>query len=253
MTSPTQTTVQSNQPEIYVANVGNSPKEFIRHIVYGDGHCGYTAFGIDREEAATLLQNDIKSISKIIQLLVEQALLTAEFYTYLCDKKIVIDSTHPEITDGALLKQFAAKLDIQKAYINYDVRDKKIDSGYTHPKILQALAHIRGIDLYIWTLGENNSLVPHRVGDEDYSVYCSPKADERIDLLFDMGNHFDRLEECTSYRTDNRTQRDPALPKAEPTASSTPATSSPPVVSTTSVIATVDSTGPETWMKKLQQ
>ena len=47
----------------------------------------------------------------------------------------------------------------------------------------------------MWTLGEDNRLMPHRrLGHYDYSAYKPPEAKKRIDLLYINGNHFERIE-----------------------------------------------------------
>jgi len=91
------------------------------------------------------------------------------------------------------LQRHASDLVIINGYINYDMCDKKIDAGWSHPCVLQALAHLRQIELYIWQKNSEGQLVPH----EHYPHYRSansPLNSERTDLLFINGNHFERLE-----------------------------------------------------------
>ncbi len=161
---------------------------YIRHKVLGDGNCGYTALGITREEAAKLLLNESLNIRDIIKIPVRQALVTKDFYQYLVDNSIT-NLGHDE-----LVAEIEVNIDVINAYIHYDVALRRIDSGYSHPAVLQALAHIKNIELHIWQLGKNNVLVQHTVYDENYAVYTPPQVDSRVDLLFVNGNHFDRLE-----------------------------------------------------------
>lgn len=62
---------------------------------------------------------------------------------------------------------------IQSAYIEYDVRHRRIDAGYSHPAVLQALAHIQHVEIHMWRLGENDVLVPHNTNEGNYAVYST--------------------------------------------------------------------------------
>ena len=61
---------------------------------------------------------------------------------------------------------------------------------------MQALAHIKGIELNIWRLEGDNQLVPHRKeGHYDYANYTPPtRHGNRVNLLFTDRNHFEQLE-----------------------------------------------------------
>ena len=92
------------------------------------------------------------------------------------------------------------------AYVQYDVKEKQIDSGWAHPAILQALAQLCGIELYIWRLNKENTLIPHKANEEDYSVYTPEGVEitQRTNLLFVNNNHFERIEfiEKSDKKTD---------------------------------------------------
>lgn len=174
--------------------VGNEGQGYVRHSVLGDGDCGYTALGITRQDATQLLLNNIRNISNLIRIPVRSALITKEFYQYLANQNI-INVTHNQLLENeALLTRYESDLAVQSAYIQYDVRDRRIDAGYSHPAVLQALAHIQHIELHMWRLGGDNVLLPHIVHEENYAAYIPPRVDSRVDLLFVNGNHFDRLE-----------------------------------------------------------
>ncbi len=174
--------------------VANQGQGYVREKVLGDGDCGYTAFGVERDNAIPLLLDHVSEISHLIQIPVRHALLTGEFYQYLFDKEIITIGQEALWGNQELLAQYSNDLAVQKAYINYDVRDKRIDAGYSHPAVLQALAHIQHIELHIWRLGNDNVLVPHVVHEENYATYMPTQVTQRIDLLFVNGNHFDRLK-----------------------------------------------------------
>ena len=167
---------------------------YVRYEVAPDGECGYTAFGIIRKDAMQLLLHNIHDVSNIIKTPVRHALLTNEFYEYLYHQNKIFVGREYLWKQERLLKQHVDDLIIQEAYILYDVQDKSIDAGYSHPAILQALAHIQHIEIHLWRLGENDVLVPHDTLEGNYAYYKPSGARDRVDLLFVNGNHFERLE-----------------------------------------------------------
>lgn len=181
-----------------------SDRQFRRHTVEGDGDCGYTAFGITREQAYQTLANNLIKVSNLLELAVKEVLLTQNFIDYLLEHdyenqgliKAFIDSQEAaqqgHSTDIATeqLYRYAGDLSVLTIYLNYDIRDKKIDLGWSHPTILQALADVQGIELYIWQANTNRELIPHT----NYPHYCPTQANGRTDLLFVNSNHFDFLE-----------------------------------------------------------
>lgn len=123
-------------------------------------------------------------------------------YKFLVPKKIFgytnyLQASHAggEMSSNILdaLDKAGAELTVLLAYLEYDVKDKQIDAGWSHPCILQALAHIQGINLYIWQK-DHDSLIPHL----SYPEYIIEGANSTIDLLFVNGNHFERLDPTNS-------------------------------------------------------
>lgn len=171
---------------------------YIRHEVAGDGDCGYTSFGITREDAVQLLSINVHNISNFIKIPVKHALLIKGFYDYLLDQNIVGVSYANALENEQLLERYSTDLAIQSAYIEYDVEYRQIDAGYSHPAVLQALAHIQDIEIHMWRLGEDDVLIPHNTHEGNYAVYTPQEAVRRVDLLFVNGNHFERLE-LSSY------------------------------------------------------
>jgi hypothetical protein len=88
------------------------------------------------------------------------------------------------------LQRYADDLAVRQGYLDYDVCDGKIDAGWAHPVVLQMLAHLRCIELYIWRLGDDGQLLPHDL----YHHYQPSNATQQTDLLFVNNNHFERLE-----------------------------------------------------------
>jgi len=152
----------------------NNPNQgYIRHRVIGDGDCGYTAFGITRQKAFAILTDakNLLSIRDLLKQAIQAALLTEKFYTYLINNKVLDKTTKPHSVIIDNLSKFATDLNVVRAYINYDVRDKCIDSGWAHPCILQALACLRSLTIRMWTLGDHGKLLPHRGKGYDYSIF----------------------------------------------------------------------------------
>lgn len=169
------------------------PYQYRRHPVSGDGDCGYTSFGITRQHAYNLLSMNLYDIVTIIAPAVKSALLSTKFYNYLCEKKHITNLvSHDHICNH--LDKYASDLNVATAYLTFDILDKNIDLGWAHPAILQALAKIRDIDIYMWRLNENEALIPHRIDDQDYAQLLTPGATDTVHLLFINNNHFERIE-----------------------------------------------------------
>jgi hypothetical protein len=184
--------LSSSSEKTLEKSLSNKNKGYVCHEVLGDGDCGYNAFGINRKEAYQLLRANLIRVREILKPVVSELLIKDEFYNYLIEEgHINANVAHQSIVDA--LERFSTDLNVLQGFIDYDVRDKKIDMGWAHPATLQALACIRGITLYIWQLGQNGELIPHN--EERYVQYVHPEnTGQRTDLLFLNENHFERLE-----------------------------------------------------------
>lgn len=173
---------------------------FLRYEVPGGGDCGYTAFGITRKQAYNLLKKSISKVEFLFWPVLREVLPTEEFYQYLIkEKAIQIYITHEYIIEN--LEVFARNLNAMKAYIDYDIRDKKIDAGYVHPCILQALACIQNIELHLW-VNEEQKLVPHPY----FSSFTPDRVTQetsRLDILLTSSNYFELLDKFILYAADN--------------------------------------------------
>lgn len=169
-------------------------KGYIRHSVLGDGDCAYTSFGITREQAYAFLSDHIDRVGCIIQVAVKSALLTEEFFTYLQKHDAIADDiTHDKVVE--YIDGYCKDLSIINAYLTYDLKEGRMDAGYAHPSVIQALGDIQNIRLRIWCLDHQGALVPHQLYSEDYATYAPPDGFiETIDLLFVNNNHFERIE-----------------------------------------------------------
>ena len=169
-----------------------------------DGNCGYTAFGIDREQAYKLLKENIIQIQDFLISVVKEQLLNENFINYLINNNFAthaLSTAFQAYRNEAIkgnqkdkaeshLFAYANDLTVVNGYLSYDVKDKKVDAGWSHPCVLQALAHIRGIQLTIWIKNENR-LAPH----QQYHEYVPKGVTESKHLLFINGNHFELLLE----------------------------------------------------------
>lgn len=173
------------------SRVGDVEIGYVRHEVLADGNCGYTAFGIDRPHAYQLIRDNLNNVKHLLESAVREVLLIEVFFDYLRERgDIENNETLDHITNN--IEQHADNLKIINAYVDYDIRDRKVDAGWAHPAVLQALAHIQGIELHIWQLGHNEVLIPHQ--QQTYAIYKPQNPRERVDLLFVNGNHFERLD-----------------------------------------------------------
>jgi hypothetical protein len=166
---------------------------FRRHDVLGDGDCGYRSFGIERLHAHQLLRAKLSSIVTLLQPAVQEALLTNDFYLYLVSKNATT-LTHEQIESQ--LERSSTDLVIVGAYVDYDVLHKKIDKGWAHPCVLQALCETQKIELYLWRSIRSGAriIVPHQFEHADYAHHCPNGATQRLDLVFVNNNHFERLD-----------------------------------------------------------
>jgi hypothetical protein len=177
---------------------------FAHHKVNSDGNCGYTALGMSRANAYKLLSKNLWQVGKLIKPVVEELLLEEKFIDYLQKQGLASDTLvkffkhyQAQAEQGkavnkfiAQLKKYATHSNILQGYLNYDVRDKKIDAGWAHPLILQALAQLTQKELFIWQPDASGSLIPHA----SHGHIKSEDANQRVDLIYINGNHFDRLE-----------------------------------------------------------
>lgn len=179
---------------------------FDRLSVEGDGECGYSTFSMTRKSAYTLIKSRLSELLSILTPAVKEAMLSKEFMDYLQEtpksnplliqvfQKYLTAAREggdvPDATVNNLYKQ-AEDITVMDAYIDYDIRDRKIDAGWSHPCILQALAHLKGMELHIWQL-EADKLIPHR--QAEFSSYYPRQATQQVNLLFIDNNHFERLE-----------------------------------------------------------
>jgi len=178
------------------ASINTTPANvtaFRRHDVKGDGDCGYTSFGIERLDAHQLLSANISSITTLLQPAVQEALLTDAFYVYLVSQNAT-PLTHDQIESQ--LEHCSTDPVIASAYIDYDVLHKKIDKGWAHPSVLQALSDIQKIELYLWYPIQRGSriITPYQNKHADFAHHCPVGATQRLDLAFVNNNHFERLD-----------------------------------------------------------
>jgi len=174
--------------------VGNTKSGYIRYKVASDGNCGYTAFGITRQKAFTLLIEHLDEIKTILKPAILEQLSEEKFGTFLKERKAG-DPTTPIHLQTEQHEGYAALPAVIRAFLAYDVSLGRIDAGWAHPLTLQALAHIQKIELHLWRLSPNQALQLHRGAGYDYAIYQPPGGStQRTDLLFINGNHFERLE-----------------------------------------------------------
>jgi hypothetical protein len=164
------------------------PPRFRILPVLGDGECGYRGFGIERNDAYAFLSDNLDNPD-------QEALLTDGVFRAHLQRnhpdKLLVDEF---IQDAA--EHYSADPEVARDFITYDILHRKINMGYVHPAVLQALAHIRNVGLRIWRLADDGvTFIPHQNGNaEDYGSYIPANAERIIDLLFVNGNHFNVLQ-----------------------------------------------------------
>lgn len=183
-------------------DTNNNPqtKGYKRRSIPSDGDCGYTAFGISRDDAVRELIDNLDAIKERIIPAVKEALLESEdggFFTHLVKSPSCqinnLDVSEREIVQN--LDYYSGKKEVLEQYIYYDVRDKRIDNGWAHPAILHALGQIRNIEIKIWRLGSKEMLVKHAFKDFfDYHATNLDHPQSIKHLLFINNNHFEVLD-----------------------------------------------------------
>jgi hypothetical protein len=177
---------------------------FKRNATTKDSDSGYSALGIKRLDAYHLLITHLNEVRTIIQPAVEECLLTRSFIGYLAEQNLastgllaafkIYQQTAQQSSDLTTcidnLNRYANDLVIVVAYLDYDLKNKKMGISWTHPLVLHALAHIQDFELNIWQLSPSQELIAHLY----YPHYRPARIRKRIDLLSADDNHFEVLE-----------------------------------------------------------
>lgn len=145
-----------------------------------EGARGY----VRHKKALQFVNSNLNAVREILEPVVSELLMREEFYNYLKEKNhINANTTHQFIIDN--IDHYAGNFNVLAAFINFDVQS-------AYPEILQDLARIHGITLYIWQLGQDGKLVPHQEAGCEH--YIHSENAERVDVLFLHENHFERVE-----------------------------------------------------------
>ena len=133
-------------------SVGNPEKGYVRNPVQADDNCGYTAFGIQCNEAYQLLCNNIMVVRDLLQLAIKEVLLTDEFYHYIIEREVISSSTtFEEIQNN--IEAYTADLAVINGYIDYEVLDKRVDAGWPHPAIITSISKHTGDSVVYLAVG----------------------------------------------------------------------------------------------------
>lgn len=210
--------VEKGASRLYQAGQGEQAERFDRKDVPHNGDCGYIAFGITREEARTTLRSHATgagempaAVREILRHIIEETLITEDFISYLLrddsllqpglkqqvghDYREHLRLANPPASQAARdaavrqLKLHATTEAIVMAYIDYDLLAKRIDFGWAHLDVLRALARINNIDLRVWELNGERTLIPC----PHYAHQENPAA-QRKDLLYVGDSHFEKLQ-----------------------------------------------------------
>lgn len=174
-----------------------NPDDFLRISSVGNADCAYIAFGIERRQAFLDLSVNLNLVKHLLLPLVHEvfAMQGQDFLQFLKERNIQNDDLEKaylhflENGDFSSVKQIVDSNEILRAYLQYDVLYGRIDSGWGHPMLLQAVALVRDINLRIYR-NEGDYYVQQEVG----GVFnFNPEGDEIISLLLSNYNHFERL------------------------------------------------------------
>lgn len=186
-----------NTIKIYYAHESNAvaitPRGYKRHFIPGDGDCCFTAFGVHRQTAYSLLENNLRKIISFIQPLLDAELLMEKFYNYLKAHNIIAQDIAFDVFSNNR-EQHLKDQRILRAYLKYDIIEREVSNGWGHPGFLQALARLLRVNLRIWEKNSSEQLQPLSEYASHYACYISDDNHPWIDLLYISNNHFDRLE-----------------------------------------------------------
>jgi hypothetical protein len=175
-------------------------RRFEEQIIAGDGNCGYTALGISRDEAHQLLRNNLgnSTIQKLIEPAAKELLLTDEnFRKELLHKGVISQQSLEQFIADPINGTLSGDLAVLSIFLLYE------NKMLVHPAILQALAELQNIRLFIWQI-ENDGLVPHR--ERRYAEYNPSTGSITVKhLAFVNYNHFNLLKELDA-RTEDAVQ-----------------------------------------------
>lgn len=177
-------------------------KGYYRYYSQDENDC-YTAIFSTRAEVRERILQGLKNDDKtflqgLMHLLcpaVQSRLREEGFVTYLKKHHVIEEViTHEQIKKAS--RDYANRLEVIKAYLDYDLQDratKVVD--YSHVMILHVLSYLdhrgKGTYIHIWTLGENEKLIPYPPGTE--YVPEGPYRSGLWDLLIDRENRLHKL------------------------------------------------------------
>lgn len=174
---------------------------YVIRSITPDGDCGYSCFNVTRANALALILDNLHhpQIQLLLTPLLEEIFLIEDqknkFFNYLKNNGILAE----EITLDYFshnLNFYKNNLNILKAYLEFDIKHKQIDAGWAHPLILQAIAHIKGLNLRLWETEPADGKLKQLPQYSTYQV-TNPEA-ETLNLLFhsasgekgERNNHF---------------------------------------------------------------
>ncbi len=201
---------QTNSPTFFVHPAQETPqnnkKGYELHPASTDRDSGFNAFGITRIDAAELLQDNIFSNADAIGLLkplIEESLKLSDgpFFQYL-HKEEITTLSFEQIQQQLKLGNITCDLAFISAFIEFDINVLK---NWAHPTVLQAMAEIQGINIYMWTLNPDQSLAPYHKEGHDYACHKSKSNcdnSSRVDLLFVINEYLYHRIELVGFGSD---------------------------------------------------
>lgn len=201
---------------------GNPDLRFWAHQVESNGDCGYTSFGITRQEAYDQLLGNLAK-SRVVRGYVSNVILEQLHRDIQNNSRLLLDVFNrakvvvpPTVTiylddysrsfrsasTGKLtvprgVTVFLHDKAVQEIYLRADILEKQFQNGWAHPAILLALADIRRIHLRIWrpSPADENQLVPNGDGRQDsYHQVIPSGSTEDKDIVYVRESHFELLE-----------------------------------------------------------
>jgi hypothetical protein len=178
-----------------------------------DSDSGYKALEENRNTAYNSLLEHRNTYAAQLCPAIEQQLLDNKFIQYLNDNGFDnLSRLHRQYQDAmqnnrnvdthrqALLNT-ATHDNVLRGYLAYDVKDKQVNGGYSHPQVLLALAHLRQVDLTLWQPSDNTQ----NIRPIDATNFNSQ---DRVNLLLLENGVLFNLEakQATEQQTEEQTE-----------------------------------------------
>lgn len=149
----------------------------------------FKLFNTSRDEAVTLLNEQITLIKKTLEVPIRHTLNTNDAFIVALQVDGFIDNSITAEKIRNEVKKWSKNLNVIQGYIKYYLANQDVNKGWPHPAVLFALAQIQNIKLYIWepsgnylcddSIQSKNEIHLLRNSEDYCSKLCTTEAIQR--------------------------------------------------------------------------